>query len=107
MTGADVDVLTDAAFLRHELDGALNATLIHHQGLAVVLVRWLAAGKEQGWVMVRCPIAAQSLQRQQRQRHEPVLIALAAANVDPHQVTVDIGDLKVQCLAEAQTSTNR
>jgi len=42
---------------------------------------------------------------QQGQGHEAVLPALAAADMHPHHVTVDIGDGQIQGLTQPQTQT--
>ena len=51
------------------------------------------------------PIAPQGFECHQRQRHEAILLAFATAHMDPHQVTVDIGDGQVQGLAQSQAQT--
>ena len=99
--GVNVDTLADAAVQGDLLDGFLHPGPGHDPGLADLKGR-LAAGKQQIRVPMRGPVPSQGLERHQGQGHEPVFPALAAAHMDPHQVTVNIGNGQVQGLTQPQ-----
>jgi len=62
------------------------------------------SGKDQARVSVRLPVIAEHRKGLRRQGNHAILGPLAAVNMDEHTVTVDISDLQVQRLLEAQAA---
>ena len=82
----------------------LNPTGMHRRyGLAHALHTTVRVREEQARVLVGLPPLAQHSQQRLCDRHIPILIALAAPNVDAHALPVDIPHLQRQPLSKAQS----
>ena len=69
---------------------------------AALAVIAAGGGEEPGGMAMGGPVFAEGLERARRQRDEAVLGALAAMDVDHHAGGVDVADLEVEALGEAE-----
>jgi hypothetical protein len=90
-------VFARAAFL----DQTAKATL--HVAGGDRSVRLVARGKPGAWP-AQAPAGAELLEQTQRQRHQPILGALALAHVDHPAGAVEVADLQVQQFAQTQAA---
>jgi hypothetical protein len=95
----------DAALLKGRAKGILHTGAWHGRGSgghATTATAW--SGKEPHRMAVCFPGLAEQRQCRRGQRHIAVLGAFAAAHMDEHPCTVNIGHPPVGALLEAQTT---
>jgi len=101
----DVAVLGDPAGLEGETEGALQRRPAHRLGGGDDRPAVVAFGREEETGMAMAlPALAQEEQRALREGDVAVAIALAATDVQEHALGVNVADLQIQALAQAQAA---
>ena len=101
----DVAVLGDAAGFPGETEGALQRRPAHRLGGGDDRPAVVAFGREEeAGMAMGLPALAQEEQRALREGDVAVAVALAATDVQEHALGVNVADLEVQALAQAQAA---
>ena len=86
------------------LDATLDGGAVHRQlGRGRLLVIAPLARKDPLGIAMRGPVATQHVERPGRERHESVFVSFASTDVDQHPPGVDVRDLEMECLLQAET----
>jgi hypothetical protein len=87
----------------HGLHGALDATPVQGMINQVGIFKpSFPAGEEKPGILMHGPELPQHPQGFVWQRHQPVLVALGVANMNPHVARVDVTNSELDALAQAQ-----
>ena len=95
----DGHVLADARIGDGQLERPLHGRTVHEMACGYRRGAGLS-GKQPARVTMFRPPATQGLECDRRQDHEAVLVAFGKPDMDVHPGAVDVGDLKLQSLAE-------
>jgi len=97
--------LLDAAGFQGETEGALQGAAGHgFGGRGGALAAVAFAGEQEGGMAMSFPEGAQVLEGGLGQRHIPVAVTLAAADMEEHAFGVDIADLQAEPFTQAQAT---